>query len=171
MSRAWPVPDLDPEAPLATNARRTIAVRTAELFSYAPVIPEAEATQGLHDARIAAKRLRYTLELFRAVFGDEGERAIDQIKTLQEELGQLHDHDVRLALIAEELGSLPDGAGAEDDADDLKPGLEALLDQEQTSRAKRHAAVVKRWRRLERAGLRAALVRLSATPLPDSASR
>lgn len=164
MSRAWTVPDLDPEAPLATNARRILAVRIAELFSYAPVIPDAEATQALHDARIAAKRLRYTLELFRSIFGDDGEWAIERIKELQEDLGQLHDHDVRIALIADELGALP-GAAADEDGDP-RPGLAALLGQEETARAKRHTAVVKHWRRLERDDLRARLVDLSATPLP-----
>ncbi|HEV2108840.1 MAG TPA: CHAD domain-containing protein [Thermomicrobiales bacterium] len=163
MSRAWPVPDLDPGASLASNARRILAVRIAELFSYAPVIPDAEAIQSLHDARIAAKRLRYSLELFRSIFGDEGEQAIEQIKALQEDLGQLHDHDVRIALIADELDSL--AGGSADDGEDPKPGLEALLERERVAREKRHAAVVKRWQRLERDGLRAKLVGLSATPL------
>ena len=47
--------------------------------------------------RISAKRLRYTLELFRPQFGKAGERQIERVKTVQELLGTLHDHDVRIA--------------------------------------------------------------------------
>ncbi|MDQ3541364.1 MAG: CHAD domain-containing protein, partial [Chloroflexota bacterium] len=92
MGRRSSMPSLDPEASLGTNARRVLAVRVEELFGYAPIILDADASEGLHDARIATKRLRYTLEFFRSVFEDEGERAIEQLKDLQEELGELHDH-------------------------------------------------------------------------------
>ena len=164
MSRAWPIPELDPDAPLADNARCILAVRMAELYSYAPILPEADATEALHDARIAAKRLRYTLELFLPVFGEDGAGAIEQIKGLQEDLGQLHDHDVRIALIDDELQSL-DGA-SDRDGDDPRTGLEALRDRERAARAKRHASVVKRWQRLERDRLRQNLVALSSMALP-----
>ena len=99
MSRAWPVDDLDPDASLATNARRILAVKMAEYYSYAPIVPIETAVEELHDLRIAAKRLRYTLELFRVVFGGRGEAQIERVKAIQEELGAIHDHDVRIALI------------------------------------------------------------------------
>lgn len=160
ISRRSSVPALDPEASLETNARRVLAVRVDELFGFAPIIPDAEASEALHDARIATKRLRYTLELFRSVFEDEGERAIEQLKTFQEELGELHDHDVRIALIEEELTAL-DKTG-NDEATGLRAGFEALLRRERKARATCHTAVVKRWRRLEgeqfQARLRALLV-------------
>ena len=35
MSRAWPVKDVDPEANVTVNARRVLAVRIAEFYSYA----------------------------------------------------------------------------------------------------------------------------------------
>lgn len=162
MSCAVPVPPLDPKASLGTNARRVLTVRVAELFSYAPIIPDAEATEALHDARIATKRLRYTLELFRSVFQDEGDRAIEQLKDLQEELGQLHDHDVRIVLIDEELSTLDDHA--EEDAKAIRPGLEGLLQRERNARATCHTAVVERWRGLEREQVQARLTALALSP-------
>ena len=69
MSRAWPVEGIAPEGTLGDNARRILAVRIAEFYSYAPIVANEAATEELHNLRIAAKRLRYTLELFRAVFG------------------------------------------------------------------------------------------------------
>src|SRR5215218_9276808 len=106
MSRAWPVEGIVPEASLATNARRILAVRIAEFYSYAPIVVLETATEELHNLRISAKRLRYTLELFRAVFGESGERQIERVKAIQEELGNLHDADVRIALILDELSEL-----------------------------------------------------------------
>ncbi len=156
------MPSLDPGASPGTNARRVLAVRVEELFGYAPIIPDADATEELHDARIATKRLRYTLELFRSIFRDEGEHAIEELKDLQEELGQLHDHDVRIALIGEELSALDDLT--EDEASPLRPGLEGLLRRERTARAASHAAVVERWRRLEREGIQEKLTALSLPP-------
>ena len=106
MSRAWPVDDVDPEAPVIDNARRVLAVRIAEFYSFEPVVPHPELSEALHDMRISAKRLRYSLELFRPQFGKPGERQIERVKTIQEILGTLHDHDVRVDLIGDELSQL-----------------------------------------------------------------
>ena len=53
MSRAWPVSDIEPDETLAANARRILAVRMAEFYSYAPIVHVEEAVQPLHDLRIA----------------------------------------------------------------------------------------------------------------------
>jgi CHAD domain-containing protein len=106
MSRAWPVEGIEPDGTLADNARRILAVRMAEYYSYAPIVQVEEAVEALHDLRIAAKRLRYTLELFQDVFGETGRRNIERVKAIQQELGDVHDHDVRISLIDEELASL-----------------------------------------------------------------
>ena len=98
MSKAWPVKNLDPDAPLDVNARRILRVRIGEFYSYEPVVSNPLATTDLHNMRIAAKRLRYTLELFSVVFADDGKRQIERVKAVQEALGNLHDLDVRIAL-------------------------------------------------------------------------
>lgn len=106
MTKAWPVGRLDPDAPLELNARRILRVRVGELYSWEPIVANPLATTELHNMRISAKRLRYTLELFTSVFGDGGSRQIERVKALQEQLGNLHDLDVRIALIANELVAL-----------------------------------------------------------------
>ena len=140
MSKAWPVPGIDPAGTLAENARKILAVRTAEYFSYAPIVDIPEAVEQLHALRIAAKRLRYTLELFRDVFGQRGDALIDQIKAVQEDLGEIHDHDVRLDLIAAELTELAhemDTASNQPNGADPCIGLNALADQERAGRQQR----------------------------------
>ena len=71
MARAWKVTGLRPEMSLRTVARRVLAVRIAEFYSYAPFIHDPARVTELHDMRIAAKRLRYTLEIFKVCFPPE----------------------------------------------------------------------------------------------------
>ena len=187
MSRAWPVDDIDPDASLAANARRILAVRTAEFYSYGPIVALESAVEQLHDLRIAAKRLRYTLELFRAVFGECGERQIDRLKALQEELGNLHDLDVRIGLIEDELTALateqtaelgaalaaaPDrdhaaitAAALRPPPDDPRRGLIALLGRHHAARRDRYRAFLALWTRFADEGMRADLVSLSSAPV------
>lgn len=169
MSKAWPVAGIEPTDTLAENARIILAVRTAEFFSYATIVDREDAVEELHALRIAAKRLRYTLELFRDVYGDPGERLIETVKAMQEELGEVHDHDVRLELVAAELAGLAaeDAAPASEDSDP-RVGLSALTSREAAARHSRYLAFGELWA-AHAAEMRASLVRLSALPTPGAA--
>ena len=156
MSRPLPVPTLNPEASLESNARQVLAVRITDLFNYAPIIPDADAVEELHDARIAAKRLRYTLELFPSLYAASGEKVLTDLKLLQEELGQIHDSDVRITLIESELAQLKPGKKTA-----ARQGLEALLVSEQAGRSSRHAEIVTLWRKLKRGRFEARLTALT----------
>jgi inorganic triphosphatase YgiF len=186
MSRAWPVEGIDPGASLGENARRILAVRMAEFYSYAPIVRREEEVTALHDLRIAAKRLRYSLELFRAVFGAAGEEQIERVKAIQEELGQIHDHDVRIALVEDELAALKAKGGgkkararglesesgsAEADGADPRSGLVMLLGRQRAARRGRHAAFVALWDRCQAEGMREALAALSARPAEVTGGR
>ena len=176
MSRAWPVKGVDPEGTLADNARRILTVRMGEFYSYEPVIPFEAAIEPLHDMRIAAKRLRYTLELFEVVFGDLGKRQIERVKAVQEDLGTLHDFDVRIHLVEDELRALteeeiaatndgiePMSIGETTTPPDVRRGLLTLLTNERAARRERYRAFVARWNELREADMRGDLDRLSAS--------
>jgi hypothetical protein len=189
MSKAWDVPDVDPGAPVEVNARRVLAVRVAELYSYEAVVPHPDLSEALHDMRIAAKRLRYTLELFRAQFGAAGEREIDRVKAIQEVLGTMHDHDVRIDLVGDELSQVMLEQSRETQAaiadaptdeivaiatsalrpapDDPRRGLIALLGREHAARREAYDEFRALWEKFSRAGMRAALVSLSSTPVAE----
>lgn len=94
--KAHDVEGLDPAAPLRPNAARLVRVRLDELRSFAPIALEAEASKTQHDMRIAAKRLRYVLEIVGPCFGPEEDAARDAAKRLQGVLGGIHDCDVML---------------------------------------------------------------------------
>ena len=143
--KARRVKGLDPAAPLADNAARIVRVRLDELCSFMPRATDPAEVVALHDMRIAAKRLRYVLEVTGPVFGDYAERATRMTKDLQDLLGEIHDCDVQIpevrafleGLEAEDAAALVERAGA---ADDLDPRL------------LRHRAAPARLRRPRRAG-------------------
>ena len=183
MSRAWPVNDVDPDAPVGVNARKVLAVRIGELYSYEPAVGEPTWTHELHDMRIAAKRLRYTLELFAPQFGDAGKRQIDRVKQVQEALGVLHDRDVEIDMVGAELSAamadeadrvradLANAAPQDMPAiatsamrpppDDERRGLISLLSAAHADRQKAYDDFSTLWRTLSDEGMRRDLVTLS----------
>lgn len=94
--KAREVEGLEPAAPLRPNAARLVRVRLDELRSFAPVALEPSAAKTQHDMRIAAKRLRYVLEIVGPCFGPEAGAAREAARRLQDVLGEIHDCDVML---------------------------------------------------------------------------
>jgi CHAD domain-containing protein len=94
--KARGVEGLDPAAPLRPNAARIVRTRLDELRSFLPTALEPAAAEAQHDMRIAAKRLRYVLEITGPCFGEEAIAARDAAKRLQGLLGDIHDCDVML---------------------------------------------------------------------------
>ncbi len=94
--KARRVEGLEPTAPLRPNAARLVRVRLDELRSFAPIALEPAASKTQHEMRIAAKRLRYVLEIVSPCFGPEADAAHDAAKRMQSVLGEIHDCDVML---------------------------------------------------------------------------
>jgi CHAD domain-containing protein len=53
----------------------------------------------LHQLRITFKSLRYTLEFMVEILGDESQRVIDEVKALQDHLGEMNDAEVAIRLL------------------------------------------------------------------------
>ena len=94
--KARRVKGLDPEAPLRPNAARIVRTRLDELRSLAEAALEPSASTAQHDMRIAAKRLRYVLEIVETCFCQDAAAARRAARELQGVLGDLHDCDVML---------------------------------------------------------------------------
>ena len=189
MSRAWAVNNLDPDAPVGVNARKVLAIRIAELYSYEPAIAEPAWSHELHDMRIAAKRLRYTLELFAQQFGESGKLQTDRIKQVQEALGVLHDRDVEIEMVGAELSAaMADeadrvradlaSAAPQDMAaiatsamrpppDDVRRGLISLLSAAHADRQQAYDGFITLWGALSEQGMRRDLVTMSITQRPE----
>ena len=95
--KARAVEGLKPREPLRGNAGRIIRVRLDELRSFSDdALEPSAAAEAQHDMRIAAKRLRYVLEIVGPCFGPEAKAARRAAKELQGVLGEIHDCDVLL---------------------------------------------------------------------------
>ena len=93
--KARKVKGLDPEGTLADNAERIVRTRLAEMCGFMPKAADSREIEALHDMRIAAKRLRYVLEITGPCFGDYAATAVRHTKDLQDLLGEIHDCDVQ----------------------------------------------------------------------------
>jgi hypothetical protein len=109
--KARAVKGLDPAAPLADGAERIVRVRLDELCGFMPAAATDDVA--LHDMRIAAKRLRYALEITHPCFGAYARTAIKHLKAVQDVLGEIHDADVHLPEARDLLDEvIADGARA-----------------------------------------------------------
>lgn len=84
--------------------------RYEELRAFDAVLPDAP-DEMIHNARIAGKRLRYTLELFAEAFGSQADALIEPFVGLQDTLGALQDDVVAQDLVG--ALDLSEDAGAE----------------------------------------------------------
>jgi hypothetical protein len=105
MAKAKPLTGLDPHAPTGQNARWIARTRLDEMYSWAAYVDNPYEVRGLHNLRIAAKRLRYTLEIFEDVLPPASQPIADELSQIQDELGALHDGDVMIALLRLCMGS------------------------------------------------------------------
>lgn len=126
--KARKVKGLDPDEPFAEAARRIARVREEELRSFWPATRDPDAVEALHDMRIAAKRLRYVLELAAPALGDDAPARAKQARELQDVLGEIHDCDVMLPLL---------------------DGHAALTDRFRVRRGRMHADFLDMWGRME----------------------
>jgi CHAD domain-containing protein len=94
--KARKVKGLKPAEPLRPSAARIVATRLDELYALAAEALEPGAETAQHEMRIAAKRLRYVLEIVESCFAPDGERGRRVAKDLQSVLGEIHDCDVML---------------------------------------------------------------------------
>jgi hypothetical protein len=179
MAKAKPVTALDIQAPTSKNARALARTRLDELYSWSEFVDDPYRIRELHDMRIAAKRLRYSLEIFENVLPAFCKEAVDELTQLQDELGDLHDSDALIALLRICLGLQDGGPGYEHVLARIKPqqirgysllrpellavlldrssapsaeeryGLEWLLKEQQLLREQQYAAFRQHWYALQ----------------------
>ena len=126
------------------------------LRAYEPVMRWADVTT-LHDLRIAAKWLRYTLEFVREALGRDAGPVIEKVVALQDHLGWLHDADVAAGLarafLVEHAGDLTEVESA---------AIGRYLVDRERSLAKLRRTVGTPWRGVSSLAYRRAIGRLVA---------
>ena len=74
--------------------------RLADISAYSEWVEGPHVSiERLHRLRIAAKGLRYTLEFFKGMLGEDAKTMIEELKNFQDHLGNLHDAIVAIDLL------------------------------------------------------------------------
>jgi hypothetical protein len=121
-----------PYGTVSENARRIVRARLVELYVWAQYVHDERRAREQHQLRIAAKRLRYTLELFRDYLPEQTGECIKALKGLQDTLGLLHDCDVLITILRSIIFAPDEDTPlleAVPEARDLPPALLEVLGQ------------------------------------------
>ncbi len=165
MAKAKPIVGIDPKAPLLANTALIVGTRLSEMLAYEPYLSDPARVYELHQMRIAAKRLRYTMEMFQDAydtfsrFGPQFAAATGEIKELQEHLGEIHDADVLVPQLTEHIARLlkpgygrdPRGepaAGVHFVDFEACQGLLALCQETRVRRDDRYKQLLEHWQQL-----------------------
>lgn len=86
--------------PPGEMARGLLADRAGQFFERGwKAIERATSARALHRFRIAAKKFRYTLELFQPCYGPRFEAYVSQIRKVQNLLGEINDCEATRAIL------------------------------------------------------------------------
>jgi len=131
------------------QAHLNISLRLEEFLSYESCVRKPEQVAELHAMRIAAKRLRYTLEIFASLYEDELKQPLKIVREAQEMLGDIHDCDVwgqyLPQFIEEERARTLEYFGNARAFGRLATGLRHLQQDRQQRRDRRHGEFVRFW--------------------------
>jgi CHAD domain-containing protein len=106
-----------------TLARRLLAQRLREVFARRRALAGEDDVEGLHNLRIAVKKLRYALETLDFAAGENAKENLRFFKKLQTVLGDLHDRDVFAEIIRKRTTKLQ----KQDFAGHLQNGYQMVL--------------------------------------------
>lgn len=128
------------EASCAETVRGRLLAGVEELRLHLDAVRDVADQEEAHEARIAAKRLRYLLEPFaKEVDGLPG--LLRRLRKLQELLGDMHDAEVAWGEAAAGLEALGNSAVQPDP----RPGLAALAERAAAERGRLFAALEAEW--------------------------
>ena len=141
-------------APAACQGfERHIVRRWAELRQHQSSLADPSDQDGHHAMRIAAKRLRYTVEIARPLYGGQLDEALNAIKQVQSELGEVHDCDVWVVNLdrfaAEERQRIETLFGHGGPFGRLNAGIDYLRRDRQDRRRQVFGELVEYWQRLQ----------------------
>jgi CHAD domain-containing protein len=121
MAKAREIPGLTTDLPYGEVAARVLEVRCQELVDHSENVLDMDDIEGVHAMRVATRRLRAAIEIFRPCFPKrEGGRVLKEVKALADALGERRDRDVAILAL--------DGFAAAIAAPD-RPGIRSLVDR------------------------------------------
>jgi CHAD domain-containing protein len=134
-----------------------ILARLEELLSDQDCLADADEVDRHHDMRIAAKRLRYTMEICAPAYNGAIDDFISSAKEVQSFLGDIHDCDVwgeyLDKFLRKERKRIIEFFGHDAPLARLKVGIDRLAEDRWRQRRVLFSKLVDYWAELERQGL------------------
>jgi putative phosphoesterase len=118
------------------KARDHISTRLDDILALEQFVHDESAAVKHHELRIAAKRLRYTMEIFSPLYKGELKEQISLMKQLQDVLGEIHDYVVWV----QEFGGYIQGV-----PDDARYGVSKVLNHVAEMKKSRYKDFVSLW--------------------------
>jgi CHAD domain-containing protein len=134
------------------QALMAILLRLDDLLAYEPYVSQTEQVEKLHAMRIAAKRLRYTIEVFEPLYDGDLKPPRQTVRKIQTILGDIHDCDVWVEylpqFLEDERARTLEYYGHIKPLNLLKSGILYLQQERQQQREKLHHDFVNFWQEL-----------------------
>jgi len=145
--------------PVAVNR---IGKNLERVYQFEPFVHNPDAVFEHHALRIAAKKLRYTMEIYAPIYRRNLKKPISRIKKLQDLLGDMHDCDVwiehmSLAIIKQRARRHPTNEHHGETITSVISPLRRLLINREKRRAMLYRQFVHYWDSLKRTGFWAKL--------------
>ncbi len=146
------------------RASRAISQRLEAMLAYEPYIEQPQRILELHAMRIAAKHLRYAVEIFRPLYGEDFDSILRSLKQVQQQLGDLHDCDVWIAwlpsFVEQERQRTVEYFGDARTMGRLVPGIDHLRTKRQCHRDECYRDFVAFWQQLRQQDTWVAMYRM-----------
>ncbi len=121
MAKARDITGFAVDIPFREAASLAVSTRADEVWEHEHRVMDTGDIEGVHDMRVATRRLRAAMEIFAPCFPKKRHRkALREVKDLADLLGERRDPDVMI----ERLQAAQAGLTEED-----RPGIESLCDE------------------------------------------
>jgi len=138
------------KSPLFQLGYKQIQKRLDEFLFFEVFLFDSSRIEELHQMRIAAKRLRYALEVFSELYESKSDFALEISRQSQQYLGEIHDSDVWISFLPsfmeKEQKRISGFYGYNSPYNRLKPGIEYLLDNRRVERNRLYKQFLDEWK-------------------------
>ncbi len=148
---AVPISETEKSIKLFQTAYSQVQSRLDEFLFYEVFIFDPERINELHQMRIAAKHLRYALEIFSELYSGKTDFALDIARKSQQILGEIHDADVWSQFLPQFLNRedarVNHFYGYRSPFNRLKPGIEFLMENRKVERERLYKQFLQEWKK------------------------
>jgi CHAD domain-containing protein len=131
--------------------------RLDEFLSFETYIYDPERVTELHAMRIAAKRVRYEMEIFAPLYPEELKSYLQAIRKAQETLGNVHDCDVWAITLPQfmdkERRRILKFYGSQRPFNRLVPGIQYFQQERLAVRKQQYESFLQDWEKWKKGGL------------------